>query len=40
METGITGALLEASSERRRTAGTVRVGVFECDELYTIRVLR
>ena len=39
METGITGALLEASSERRRTAGTVRVGVFECDELYTVRVL-
>ena len=39
METGITGALLEANSERRRTAGTVRVGVFECDELYTVRVL-
>ncbi len=39
METGITGAQLEASSERRRTAGTVRVGVFECDELYTVRVL-
>lgn len=39
METGITGALLEASSERKRTAGTRRVGVFECDELYTVRVL-
>ena len=39
METGITGALLEASSARRRTAGTRRVGVFECDELYTVRVL-
>lgn len=39
METGITGALLEANSERRRTAGTRRVGVFECDELYTVRIL-
>lgn len=39
METGITGALLEANSARRRTAGTRRVGVFECDELYTVRVL-
>ncbi|MDO4437427.1 MAG: MurT ligase domain-containing protein [Coriobacteriaceae bacterium] len=39
METGIAGALLEASSARRRTAGTRRVGVFECDELYTVRVL-
>ena len=39
METGITGALLEANSERRRTDGTRRVGVFECDELYTVRVL-
>ena len=38
METGITGALLEANSERR-TAGTRRVGVFECDELYTVRIL-
>lgn len=39
METGITGALLEANSERRRTAGTRRMGVFECDELYTVRIL-
>lgn len=39
METGITGALLEANSDRRRTAGTRRVGVFECDELYTMRIL-
>lgn len=39
METGITGALLEANSERRRTAGKRRVGVFECDELYTVRIL-
>lgn len=39
METGITGALLEANSDRRRTAGTRRVGVFECDELYTVRIL-
>lgn len=39
METGIAGALLEAGSARRRTAGAVRVGVFECDELYTTRVL-
>lgn len=39
METGITGALLEANSARRRTAGTRRVGVFECDELYTVRIL-
>ena len=39
METGIAGALLEAGSARRRTAGTRRVGVFECDELYTVRVL-
>lgn len=39
METGITGALLEANSDHRRTAGTRRVGVFECDELYTVRIL-
>lgn len=39
METGIAGALLEAGSGWRRTAGTVHVGVFECDELYTVRVL-
>lgn len=39
METGITGALLEANSDRRRTAGKRRVGVFECDELYTVRIL-
>lgn len=39
METGITGALLEANSDRRRTASTRRVGVFECDELYTVRIL-
>lgn len=39
METGITGTLLEANSDRRRTAGTRRVGVFECDELYTVRIL-
>lgn len=39
METGITGTLLEANSDRRRTAGKRRVGVFECDELYTVRIL-
>ena len=39
METGITGTLLEANSNRRRTAGKRRVGVFECDELYTVRIL-
>lgn len=39
METGITGALLEASSKRRKTGSTRRVGVFECDELYTVRIL-
>lgn len=36
MEAGIAAALLEAPSGR---AATGRVGVFECDELYTVRVL-
>ena len=36
METGVVGALLDAGSAN---AGTGRVGVFECDELYTVRVL-
>ena len=41
MEPGIVGALLEARGELRRagTSGMRRVGVFECDELYTVRVL-
>ena len=41
MEPGIVGALLEARNGLRRAkaAGTRRVGVFECDELYTVRVL-
>ena len=41
MEPGIVGALMEARSELRGAArgGKRRVGVFECDELYTVRVL-
>ena len=38
MEPGVVGALLEARSGLKR-AGGKRVGVFECDELYTVRVL-
>ena len=38
METGITGALIEAGA-RGSSASARRVGVFECDELYTVRVL-
>ena len=41
MEPGIVGALLEARGDSRSAAraGKRRVGVFECDELYTVRVL-
>lgn len=39
MEPGVVGALLEARSGLKRTGGGERVGVFECDELYTVRVL-
>lgn len=41
MEPGIVGALLEARGELRGAVrgGKRRVGVFECDELYTVRVL-
>ena len=39
METGIAGALLEGRSALKRAKGTRSVGVFECDELYTVRVL-
>ena len=38
MEPGVVGALLEARRDLKH-AGTRRVGVFECDELYTVRVL-
>ena len=38
MEPGVVGALLEARSGLKRSGGK-RVGVFECDELYTVRVL-
>ena len=41
MEPGIVGALLEAREDLHRAgaSSTQRVGVFECDELYTVRVL-
>ena len=41
MEPGIVGALLEARDNLRHAGaeGARRVGVFECDELYTVRVL-
>ena len=41
MEPGIVGALLESRPDLRRAAraGKRRAGVFECDELYTVRVL-
>ncbi len=39
MEPGVVGALLEARGNLKRTASSKRVGVFECDELYTVRVL-
>ena len=39
MEPGVVGALLEARGNLKQTAGSKRVGVFECDELYTVRVL-
>ena len=44
MEPGIVGALLEARGRLKRVQGAGgaaarRVGVFECDELYTVRVL-
>ena len=38
MEPGVVGALLEARGALKR-GGAERVGVFECDELYTVRVL-
>lgn len=38
MEPGVVGALLEARSGLKRSGGKC-VGVFECDELYTVRVL-
>lgn len=38
MEPGVVSALLEARSGLKRSGGK-RVGVFECDELYTVRVL-
>ena len=39
MEPGVVGALLEARGGLRHTSSGKRVGVFECDELYTVRVL-
>lgn len=39
MEPGVVGALLEARSNLKRAGNGKRVGVFECDELYTVRVL-
>ena len=39
MEPGVVGALLEARGNLKRTASSKRVGVFECDELYMVRVL-
>ena len=39
MEPGVVGALLEARSGLKRAGSGKRVGVFECDELYTVRVL-
>lgn len=39
MEPGVVGALLEARGNLKRAASSKRVGVFECDELYTVRVL-
>lgn len=39
METGITGALIEAGPRAHAADAARRVGVFECDELYTVRVL-
>ena len=39
METGIAGAVLEGERDLAAHTGARRVGVFECDELYTVRVL-
>ena len=39
MEPGIVGALLEARKRLAASAAGRRIGVFECDELYTVRVL-
>lgn len=39
MEPGVVGALLEARGNLKRAGSSKRVGVFECDELYTVRVL-
>ena len=39
MEPGIVGALLESHGRIKHQGDTARIGVFECDELYTARVL-
>ena len=39
MEPGVVGALLEARGGLKHADSGKRVGVFECDELYTVRVL-
>lgn len=39
MEPGIVGALLESYGRIKHQGDTARIGVFECDELYTARVL-
>ena len=39
MEPGVVGALLEARGGLKHASSGKRVGVFECDELYTVRVL-
>lgn len=39
MEPGIVGALLEARAALKKVPAGKRTGVFECDELYTVRVL-
>ena len=39
MEPGIVGALLEGRKRLGSAAAGSRIGVFECDELYTVRVL-
>lgn len=39
MEPGIVGALLESYGRIKHQGDTARIGVFECDELYTARIL-
>lgn len=39
MEPGIAGAMLESRTALKRADAHDRIGVFECDELYTVRVL-